>query len=67
MVKLARIDPGIAAKVSGFRSIVAFRNILVHAYAQVDDGIVWGIVQSKLPALIDEVAALMEGVDREET
>ncbi|HWE85724.1 MAG TPA: HepT-like ribonuclease domain-containing protein [Terracidiphilus sp.] len=59
LLKLDRIDPSAAAKVSEFRSIIAFRNILVHAYAQVDDRIVWGVVQSKLPVLIHEIAALM--------
>lgn len=63
LAQLARVDAAIAARFSEFRSIVAFRNILVHAYAQVDDRIVWGIVQSKLPVLISEVATLMSGPD----
>ncbi len=67
LVKLDRIDSALAAQVSEFRSIVAFRNILVHAYAQVDDRIVWGILQSKLPVLIEEIAALMaQGTEDEE-
>jgi uncharacterized protein with HEPN domain len=39
LVHLARVDAALAAR------IVAFRNILVHAYAQVDNRIVWGIVR----------------------
>jgi uncharacterized protein with HEPN domain len=31
--------------------IVAFRNILIHGYATVDDRIVWGVVEGSLPAL----------------
>ena len=61
LVQLARLDSALAARISDFRSIVAFRNILVHAYAQVDDRIVWGILESKLPVLIKEVDALMSG------
>ncbi len=49
----------LAARITDAHSIIAFRNILVHAYAQVDDRIVWGIVQTKLPVLVREVAALM--------
>ncbi|HUX27909.1 MAG TPA: DUF86 domain-containing protein [Terracidiphilus sp.] len=60
LAQLARVDAALAARITDFRSIVAFRNILVHAYAQVDDRIVWDIVQSKLPILIREVATLMD-------
>lgn len=59
LAQLARVDAALAARITEFRSIVAFRNILVHAYAQIDDRIVWGVVQSKLPVLIREVATLM--------
>ncbi len=59
LVQLARLDAVLAARITASHSIIAFRNILVHAYAQVDDRIVWGIVQTKLPVLVREVAALM--------
>ena len=36
LAQLARVDSALAAKITDFRNIVAFRNILVHAYAQVD-------------------------------
>jgi uncharacterized protein with HEPN domain len=35
-------------------------NILIHDYAQIDDRIVWEIVQFKLPVLIQEVPALTQ-------
>jgi len=60
LAQLAHFDSDIAERITDFRSIVAFRNILIHAYAQIDDRIVWGIVESKLPALLREVTALME-------
>ena len=59
LVQLARVDAAVAERITDSRSIIAFRNILIHAYAQVDDRIVWGIVESKLPVLVREVAALM--------
>ena len=43
-----------------YRRVIAFRNILVHGYAQVDDRLVWDIVETRLPALRREVAALLE-------
>ena len=40
--------------------LVAIRNILIHGYTQVDDRIVWDIVNSKLPALRRQVAELLK-------
>ena len=37
LVQLARLDAVLAARITESHSIIAFRNILVHAYAQVDD------------------------------
>ena len=42
-----------------YRRIIAFRNILIHGYARIDDRAVWDIAQTKLPVLIHEVEALM--------
>jgi uncharacterized protein with HEPN domain len=64
LAQLARVDADLASQITDFRSIVGFRNVLTHAYAQIDDRIVWGIVQSKLPVLIREVAELMNEEDR---
>jgi uncharacterized protein with HEPN domain len=46
--------------ISENRRIIAFRNILVHGYADVADRLVWDIVQAKLPLLRREVADLLE-------
>lgn len=64
--QLAHIDADLASRITDFRSIVGFRNVLTHAYAQIDDRIVWGIVQAKLPVLIREVAELMKEGDRKQ-
>ncbi len=64
LLQLSRVDAALCARITGFRKIVAFRNILVHAYAQIDDRIVWGIVQSELPVLFREVTALMDEASR---
>ncbi len=61
MSQLLRLDATLAARISEYRSIIAFRNILVHAYAEVDDRLVWDIVQTSIPALIRDVDALMQG------
>ena len=60
MTRLARIDEGTAARISGYRRIIAFRNVLIHGYADVDDRLVWDVVESSLPALVGELAALLD-------
>ncbi len=58
--RLGGDDPATAAKITEGARIVAFRNILIHGYAQVDDRIVWGVLETKLPTLASEVEALLE-------
>ena len=57
--KLAKIDAALAARISEHRTIIAFRNILIHAYAEVDDRIVWDIVEAELPMLRRETSSKM--------
>ncbi|MBI5838402.1 MAG: DUF86 domain-containing protein [Candidatus Eisenbacteria bacterium] len=59
LAQLDRLDPATAGRISDCRRIVAFRNILIHGYADVDDRLVWDIVQSKVTSLTTEVAAML--------
>lgn len=61
--QLKKIDPDCALQISEHKRIIAFRNILSHGYAQVDDLVVWNVVQTKLPILKNEIEELL----REET
>jgi uncharacterized protein with HEPN domain len=56
--QLAKADTAMAARIPELRRIVAFRNILIHGYATVDDELVWQVVTDKLPAL---AATVREG------
>jgi len=60
--QLARLDPAVASRVSDHRRIIAFRNVLIHGYADIDHRLVWDIVQARLPQLSDEVATLLAEV-----
>jgi len=51
LVRLRREHPDIAAQVPNLHRIIAFRNVLVHGYASIDDKLVWGVVEAQLPAL----------------
>lgn len=59
LARLSRFDAALAAQISEHERIIAFRNILIHGYAEVDDRLVWDVVGSKLPVLRKEVDALL--------
>ena len=60
MTQLARVDEAVAARISQYKRIIAFRNVLIHEYVDVDDRLVWGVVETNLPTLIPEIDALLE-------
>jgi len=62
LAQLAHLDEAAAAQISEHRRIISFRNILIHGYTQVDDRIVWDIVQPKLPGLRRDVAELLDTI-----
>jgi uncharacterized protein with HEPN domain len=61
--QLAKIDPSTASEISDHQRIIAFRNILIHGYAQVDDRVVWNVLATKLPGLKCQVTALLDKKD----
>ena len=61
MTKLARTDAPTADQISQYQRIIAFRNVLIHGYADVDDRLVWDVVETTLPTLAHEVDALLNG------
>ena len=60
MTQLARADAAVAARISGYRRIIAFRNVLIHGYADVDDRLVWDILEKGLPTLARETQSLLD-------
>jgi len=57
---LSRLDkdsPDVAAAIPDHGRIIAFRNILIHGYAAVDDRIVWGVIENHLASLRNAVDA----------
>src|SRR6478672_9084687 len=58
--QLHAADPDTASDIPELPRIVAFRNILIHGYASIDDRLVWGIVEAKLPGLRTAVECLLK-------
>ena len=57
--RISKEDSAAAVQIHEHERIIAFRNILIHGYAEVDHRIVWDILQSKLPTLLREVESLL--------
>ena len=62
---LRRTDPALAAAIPDLPRVVAFRNILVHGYASVDDKLVWGVVERDLAGLREVLARLLPDGEEE--
>ena len=59
LVRLHQDSPALAAQIPEHRKIIAFRNILIHGYASVDDRIVWGVIENYLESFADAVRKLL--------
>ncbi len=57
--QLSRMDPDTVLVISDYRRIIAFRNILIHGYAHIDDRVVWNLLEGNLPVLQQEIENLL--------
>lgn len=57
--KLELEDAGLAKRLTDWRRIIAFRNILVHAYDILDDNVIWKAVLEQMPVLLNESRQLL--------
>lgn len=60
--QLSKSHPSLVAKISNLPTIVAFRNVLAHEYAVVNNRRVWELAQMRAPALLREIEALLQNL-----
>ena len=58
--QLCKLDPQWAGRIPDAPQIVAFRNLLIHGYASVNDWTVWATVEESLPSLLMVVTGLLD-------
>jgi uncharacterized protein with HEPN domain len=57
--RILKNDTAIAVRLSNYKRIIAFRNILIHGYDIVDHQVVWDVIRLDLPMLLKEVITLL--------
>lgn len=60
---LRSADPDTAAAIPDLARIIGMRNVLAHAYAVVDDGVVWEAATARVPALMAIVEGLLADIE----
>ncbi len=63
--RLSHHDPDTAQRVTDFQQIIAFRNILIHAYDVIDPARVWRNIDGSLPRLKREVEQLLREANQD--
>ena len=61
--RIRRDDPLIPDRIRSCRSIISFRNILIHGYDAIDNRIVWGIIKEDLNHLLEDVENMIKEGD----
>lgn len=61
---LIKLDPSFQSRITHARRIVDLRNILVHAYAVIDNQTIWGVIMTDIPRLASEVQSLLTASDQ---
>jgi uncharacterized protein with HEPN domain len=56
--------PIVLESIRDYRSVISFRNILIHGYDAINTKIVWGIIEEDLGKLIEDVDKLIKDKDR---
>lgn len=58
--RLRRDDPEAAVRVPDLDKVVGMRNVIVHAYGEIDYEIVWSAVTNRLPTLLHVLTSLLD-------
>ncbi len=59
LAQLARTDLAVSSQIGEYQRIIAFRNILIHGYAEIDHRIVWNVLELKLPVVLRQASNLL--------
>lgn len=63
LAQLAKIEPGLAARLPEARRAIDFRNLLIHGYAVVNRRRVWAVVHDDLPRMMAAIEAQLDAFE----
>ena len=59
LTQLMKLDAPLASRITDYRKIISFRNVLIHGYSQITSTVTRDIVENKLPVLQNELADML--------
>lgn len=66
LTQLARIDQALFTEIELASEIISFGNKLTHEYAKVNNAVVWGVIETELPPLIQRCRQLLAQREQEQ-
>ena len=58
--RVRRLAPELLVGISDWQEVISFRNIIIHAYDKLNDGIVFDTAKNDVPRLLEELSGLLE-------
>jgi len=63
--QMLNLNPDLSSFISCHQRIIAFRNRLIHGYADIAHDVVWGVLEANLPKLRQEIKELLTSRENE--
>lgn len=61
--RVKKLSPDLLDKITDWQEVIAFRNIVIHAYDKLNDGIVFDAAINDIPTLHDELENILKDLD----
>lgn len=61
-----RLDPALRERFPDFREAVGLRNRIIHGYDDINNVIIWDIVQTNIPSVINQLEAVLRNAPQGE-
>ncbi|NDC36348.1 MAG: DUF86 domain-containing protein [Synechococcaceae bacterium WB9_2_112] len=65
LMQLSQRDSALFGEIEQAPQIISFRNKLTHEYVSINNQLVWGIITTNLPALMDQCRDWLDHLERE--
>jgi len=62
--RVRKLTPELLVSISDWQEVISFRNIIIHAYDKLNDGIVFDTAKNDVPRLFKELSSILEELSR---